>query len=109
MIHYRIICVPSLPADGMALFPFILVKKREYKKDLHLLNHERIHLAQQVELLILPFYILYLINYLINLCFYKNHRKAYMNIIFEKEAYAMERTSDYLPKRKYSAWMKFVK
>lgn len=87
-------------ADGMALFPFIFVKKADYKKDEVLINHEAIHLRQQLELLILPFYILYLLNYLFNLLKYKKHFPSYMNIYFEKEAYLNERNLNYLNERK---------
>ncbi|RZK84416.1 MAG: hypothetical protein EOO98_16755, partial [Pedobacter sp.] len=61
-----ILIVKKLPAAGMAVFPFILLKSERFKSDTEIINHEKIHLRQQLELLILPFYILYLINYLFN-------------------------------------------
>jgi len=66
----------------MALFPFILVNNKSLLTDAILINHERIHLRQQAELLVIPFYVLYLINYLINIAKYQNHDKAYLNIVF---------------------------
>ncbi len=85
----------------MAVFPLIFIKEElsENRKKL-LLNHERIHIRQQVELLVLPFYLFYIFNYLFNLIRYANHDKAYRNIIFEKEAFANEGNMDYLRKRK---------
>lgn len=68
-----------------------------------------IHLRQELELLILPFYILYLLNYLFNLWRYKDRGKAYLNIVFEKEAYANEAETGYLRERKFWAWLKFLK
>ena len=61
-----ILIVKNLPAMGMAVFPFILLNNVSLKKDKVILNHEKIHLRQQLELLVLPFYVAYLINYLIN-------------------------------------------
>lgn len=102
-----IIRVPFLPATGMALFPFILVKTAGLKTNKIILNHENIHLRQQLELLLLPFYLIYLLNYLLNLLYYLNHGRAYRNIVFEREAYTHERNLQYLPKRKLWAWISF--
>jgi hypothetical protein len=102
-----IIRVPFLPAAGMALFPFILVKTAKLKSNKRIINHEHIHLRQQLELLLVPFYILYLLNYLLNLLYYMNHNKAYLNIVFEREAYSNERNPDYLKGRRFWAWVRF--
>lgn len=91
----------------MAVYPFILLKNPDQKADKTLINHERIHLRQQIELLILPFYLLYLFHYLINLIRYRNHYLAYFNIIFEKEAYACDQNLDYLQQRKLFSWLKY--
>ena len=79
------------------------------KKDLILLNHERIHLRQQLELLLLPFYLLYLGHYLVNLFRFKTHYLAYFNICFEKEAYVNERNMSYLAARKSFSWISYLK
>ncbi|WP_457126502.1 hypothetical protein [Mucilaginibacter sp. HD30] len=89
----------------MALYPFILVKRKELKKDKVLIRHEQIHLQQQKELLILPFYLMYLLCYCYNLIRLRNHHKAYMQIPFEREAYRHEKEPDYLNKRKFWAWL----
>ncbi|MRX76392.1 hypothetical protein GJU39_09855 [Pedobacter petrophilus] len=92
----------------MAIFPFILLKNVKLKTDWSMINHEKIHLRQQLELLVLPFYILYLINYLINLVRYKNHHAAYLNIIFEKEAYKYDLDRDYLKNGNWYGWLKII-
>ncbi|MCU7570485.1 hypothetical protein [Riemerella anatipestifer] len=92
---------------AMAVFPFIFLKKKEYKNNKYLLNHEKIHLRQQLELLILPFYLWYGLNYLYNLFKYKNHKEAYHNIIFEREAYGNQSDLEYLKNRKL--WQIFNK
>lgn len=77
------------------------------KSDMILVNHEKIHFRQQLELLIIPFYILYVLNYLINLIKYKNHNQAYFHIVFEKEAYACDRNLGYLQQRSLFSWIKY--
>lgn len=84
---------------AMALFPFIILRKKEYKENAVLLNHEKIHLRQQAELLILPFYLWYLIEFFIRLAYYRNHKTAYRNISFEREAYSNESNPNYLRNR----------
>jgi hypothetical protein len=106
-MRYWMIVMPSLPANGMAIFPFILTKNKSQQEDQVLINHEKIHLQQQLELLILPFYLLYLVHYLINLIKFKNHDRAYRHIIFEREAYAHEQELAYLHRRKFWNWTTF--
>ena len=99
--------MPKLAVNAMAIFPFILLKNTSQKQDLILINHEKIHLKQQLELLIIPFYFLYFLNYLINLVKYKKHYPAYLNIVFEREAYQAEKDLNYLSKRKMYNWINF--
>jgi hypothetical protein len=103
-----VICCKFLPANAMALFPFILIKKQSDQTNSILINHEKIHLRQQLELLVIPFYLLYLINYIINLVGYKKHYLAYLNICFEREAYGNERNLMYLKHRQPFVWRKFI-
>lgn len=105
--NYPIIVVPELPANGMALFPFILVKIEKSRFDEVMIRHEMIHLRQQLELLVLPFYFFYLANYLYNRTRFNNHHDAYMNIVFEREAYANDLVPDYLKRRKLFSWIHY--
>jgi hypothetical protein len=102
-----IIVAPFLGVAGMALFPVILINKKGLLDDKILINHEKIHLKQQAELLLIPFYVLYLINYLINLAWYRKHHTAYLNIVFEREAYANEVNLSYLNDRKWYSWCRY--
>lgn len=95
-------------ATGMALFPFIVVKNIEAKVNDRLINHEKIHLIQQLEMLILPFYIWYALEYTIRRFQFKNHLEAYKNISFEKEAYCNEDKLNYLKNRKLFSFLKFI-
>ena len=107
-MRFPVIYIPFLPMAGMAVFPFILVKKLSFISHTDFINHERIHLKQQLELLLIGFYILYLIHYLYNLIKFFNHNEAYLNIVFEKEAYAMESEINYLKNRKFWGWLSFL-
>lgn len=93
----------------MAIYPFILLNNKRLINDNVIINHEKIHLRQQIELLILPFYVMYLLNYLINRVRYKTHNEAYLNIIFEQEAYLNELNLNYLSHRKWFAWAREIK
>ena len=64
-------------------------------------NHERIHAAQQKELLYLPFFLWYGIEWLVLYIKYRDGKKAYFHIRFEKEAYRHQDDLDYLKKRKH--------
>ena len=71
-----------------------------------LMNHERIHSAQQREMLFVFFYIAYLLEWLIRLPMRGN---AYRNISFEREAYANQRNLNYLESRSMYAWRRYMK
>ena len=92
----------------MAIFPFILLRDKDLRLNQRLINHEQIHLRQQLELLILPFYIWYFIEYLIRLIQYKNVHQAYMNISFEREAYQNDEDLEFLQNRKLFSFLRFL-
>jgi hypothetical protein len=93
---------------GLSLWPFIFLKSGNLKEDDILINHEKIHLRQQQELLILPFYVLYLSEWLFRTIWYMDSYRAYQNISFEREAYANENRLDYLSKRKSFIFIKYL-
>ncbi len=93
---------------GMAIYPFVFLKEKHLKNDTVLINHERIHLRQQLELLLLPFYVFYIVEFLCRLLYYLNWKKAYKNISFEREAYANEQDLDYLKQRRFWCFLKYL-
>ncbi|WP_103864429.1 MULTISPECIES: hypothetical protein [Aquimarina] len=93
---------------GIALWPFIVVKNSFLKDDEAFINHEKIHLRQQAELLVVPFYVLYFIEYIIRCIQYRNSQQAYRNISFEREAYYNEDNLDYLKTRKIWSFIKYL-
>jgi len=93
---------------GMAVFPFILIKYDFDKSNGVFVNHEKIHLRQQLELLIIPFFVWYVLEYLIRLVQYQNMDLAYRNISFEREAYAKETELDYLKNRSFFQFLNYI-
>lgn len=72
-------------------------------------NHEYIHTLQQRELLFVGFYVLYGIEWFIRLVANHNMHKAYLNISFEREAYANQHRFDYKESRPLFAWFSYIK
>lgn len=95
-------------ADAITIFPFILLRRKGMKSDEILLNHERIHLSQALELFIFPFYIWYLFEFFVRLIQYCSFDLAYQNISFEREAFANQMDKDYLKKRKLWDFLKYI-
>lgn len=94
---------------AITLYPFIFVRNDSDKFDKVLINHEMIHMHQQHELLVLPFYLWYIFDYIRKLFIYSSPRKAYRNILFEREAYINESEPSYLMTRKRFAFWQFRK
>jgi hypothetical protein len=97
-----------VPYSAMAVYPFVIVKNKELKNNITLINHEQIHHRQQLELLVFPFYFFYFINYVFNLLRYKNHYQAYRHIVFEREAFDMDKDLNYLKNRKRFAFTNWI-
>lgn len=93
---------------GLTAYPFVFLKYRVDKENPVFINHERIHLKQQLELLILPFFIWYVLEYLIYLLKYGNKNRAYRSVSFEREAYSNESDMDYLKKRRVFSFWKYL-
>jgi len=93
---------------GLTIFPFVFVKYRLDKENLVFINHERIHLRQQLELLIIPFFIWYTLEFFMRLIQFKNFDLAYRNISFEREAYANESDLEYLKRRSFWEIFKYM-
>ncbi|QIE60272.1 hypothetical protein G5B37_12080 [Rasiella rasia] len=94
--------------NGITLWPFVVLRKREMMNDCRLLNHERIHLRQQAELLVVFFYIWYGAEFLLRWFQYKNRYEAYRNISFEREAYTNEKDLHYCKQRSFWGFLEFV-
>lgn len=72
------------------------------------MNHERIHLRQQLELLVIFFYIWYAIEFFVRYLDCRDGMLAYRNISFEREAYRREYDLNYLKSRPLWAFRKYL-
>jgi hypothetical protein len=131
--------IPFKGFTAMAIMPFIFVRKDWIERDDWLglayrydivLNHEKIHLAQQLEVfwigcgitllsciilgfsgwfLPIPFvlyYVLYCVDWLLGVVSGEKH--PYSKICFKKEAYDNEHNQKYLESRKMFSWIKYI-
>ncbi len=100
----------KLIPDGICLnlFGMFWTRNPEWI-DRYVINHEKIHTAQQRELLFVPFYILYLIEWCIRLMQFGSWKQAYYNISFEREAYRHGKDLTYLERRPLYSWVKFLR
>ena len=96
-----------LPFKGFTainLFGVILVRPKVVVNPI-LLNHERIHTRQMLEMLIVGFYLWYVVEWLLRL---PQKGSAYRHISLEREAYAHEHDLGYLEQRKHFAWWHYL-
>jgi hypothetical protein len=107
----KTIILKRLPPRGyvaMALWPWLIIRKEYAPVQAETIRHEEIHATQQKETGILPFYLWYGIEYLIRRLSGRSHSEAYRNISFEAEAYANEKNTEYLQKRRLWAFLKYL-
>lgn len=90
----------------ITIFPFIISKD---KIDTITLRHERIHIEQQKELLVVFFLLLYILYWLKYRMQGMTNYEAYMLIPFEREAYLKQYSPKYIFKRRRHAWRYYIK
>lgn len=129
MVIYNDI-IPFKGYDSMVFFPFIFARVKPL--DSVVLNHEKVHLCQQLEVLVASllvilvlviafgvsfwwlfaafavYYLFYGIEYGVRFLMYRDRKEAYKNISFEQEAYANDGDLDYLKGRGLFAWVEFL-
>lgn len=101
-----------LPPEGykaMTVGPLIFVRKPFVLGSVDI-NHETIHWEQQKEMWIIPFFLWYIIEFIIKYVYYgfKWH-KAYRSLSFEREAYYNQEIMTYLNNREPFAWINYIK
>ena len=97
--------VAAIDINAIAFGPFVWSRG---VMDERLKNHETIHYHQQLELLFVGQWILYVFYWLKGLITYKDGAVAYAESPFEREAYANDANLDYLKKRERFAWRKYI-
>ncbi len=99
---------------GISLFPVIILREKYrdseekfwIERAKQVINHESIHFQQAIELGVIPFYVWYVLEWLLKLPFYG--MKAYENISFEREAYGNDSNLEYLKDRVRYIWIKRI-
>ncbi len=94
--------------SALTIWPFIFIKDKSLRSNKLLINHEKIHLRQQIDLLWAPFFVWYLLEFVLKLIKYKNWQTAYYAISFEREAYQNEQNFEYTQNRKWGAFIKYL-
>lgn len=92
--------------EGITIYPVIILRNKRLLQDRVFVNHEKIHLKQQLELLLVFFYGWYLAEFLFYYVKFRNKHQAYRAIRFEREAYRFESDLEYLNRRSRFAFMK---
>ena len=100
--------IPLRAFAAVNLFGFIFVR-RGNKFTTDDLRHELIHTRQMRELLYVPFYIVYGIEWVVRLIQFRSPLRAYLNISFEREAYAHQADAKYLTTRHHYAWWRYLR
>lgn len=119
--------IPFKGFKALTIFNLVFVRKEQELTQIDL-QHEKIHCCQQYECMFamlavigaiklffhvpplcalltpLTFFIIYIINYLVNIA--SRAERPYRDILFEKEAYLNQENFTYLKSRKIFAWIK---
>ena len=72
-------------------------------------RHETIHYQQQLELLFIFQWLLYVIFWAWGMVKYRDGKKAYRENPFEREAFGNDRTQGYLASRPRYNWFKYMR
>ena len=99
--------IPFKGYKAINIFGFLFTRNIYTISDVDI-NHESIHTEQMKEMLYIPFYIWYMIEWLIRLVSYGDAKLAYKTISFELEASSNQQDENYLKNRKRFAWFKYI-
>jgi hypothetical protein len=91
---------------GITIAPFGIYLREDVFSNYRINNHENIHWTQQMEMLIVFFYLWYLFEWLIKLS--KYGKETYRNLSFEREAKHGEMLDYYEIERKPYAWIHYL-
>ena len=106
-IEIKVRYIPFNKVD-IVIYPFIFWLDY-YTPTADMRRHVNIHLRQQIECLWVFFFIIYGINFLINLIRFRNIELAYRMICFESEAYYNQANMIYLKRRKKYSWIWYLR
>lgn len=108
----KIIKNKYVPVKGYKLINLfgIIFQRNDAKVSDVKYNHEKIHLKQMQEMLFIPFYLWYAVEYAVKriLGITKLQSQIYYSISFEKEAYTNQYDLGYCDNRKKYSWFKYL-
>ncbi len=94
---------------AMCIWPFIFISPSVSKTSLAgIVRHESIHARQQIEMLLVFFFVWYLLEFTIRIVLTRNFMNAYQNLAHEREAYSNDESPDYLNHRRPFAWLGYL-
>ena len=99
--------IPLKGFTALTLWPLVFVRKGQRYTE-QTARHEAIHGEQQKEMLIIFFLLWYGIEWIIKWAKYRNRLTAYVNISFEREAYAKQDRVGYVDERRHYSWIKYL-
>ena len=100
--------IPFRGFQAINLFGFVFVRKDSFPLNETAINHEKIHTRQMLELAFLPFYLFYIFEWIWRSIAHKSFKKGYFSISFEREAYENQENMEYLKKRRFWAFLKYL-
>ena len=103
-IHTR--WFPAKGFHAITLFPVVFY--RDGRLTPREVRHETVHLWQQALLLVVPFYVLYLLFWLVGLLRYRDSNRAYREIPFERSAYLLEQREGLTWKAMAFGWVRCI-
>lgn len=105
LIHTR--HFPPRGYNAITLFPFVFYNDRRLTE--RELRHETVHLWQQLALLVVLFYVLYVLFWIVGLVRWRNHDRAYHSIPFERSAYRLDGRTDLRRSTMAFDWLRCLK
>jgi hypothetical protein len=98
--------IPFKGFSAINLFGLVFARKECKPLMSSTINHEAVHTAQMKELWYIPFYLWYVAEWLVKLCFFG--KQAYYHVSFEREAYEKMHCAGYLKFRKHYSFLKHI-
>jgi hypothetical protein len=94
---------------AMCIWPFLIIRpEKEIPSISEILNHERMHGRQQLEMAWIFFFLWYMIEFFIRLLIYRDSLRAYRSLAHEREAYSNDSDPEYYKTRKLYSWIKYL-
>lgn len=124
--------IPFQGYTAVTIWPLVFARKSRKPLKTHEENHEKIHLRQQLEVILLSaavlavviwlagcswwwmlaslavYYAGYGLDYAVRYFLYGSPHEAYRNISCEQEAYLNEQDAAYLANRRPFAWIRYI-